>query len=25
MIKARAHKGVVMIGKTPKVSSICCP
>jgi hypothetical protein len=26
MIKARAHKGGVMIGKTPKkLASICCP
>jgi hypothetical protein len=26
MIKARAHKGGVRIGKTPKkVASICCP
>jgi hypothetical protein len=25
MIKARAHKGGVAIGKIPKISSICCP
>jgi hypothetical protein len=26
MIKARAHKGGVRIGKTPKkLASICCP
>jgi hypothetical protein len=26
MIKARAHKGEVRIGKTPKkLASICCP